>query len=396
MLTQEVNERLSRVGPGTSMGNLLRRYWHPVATCAEVPAGVVIQVKALGETLALYRNDDGDLGLVSERCPHRGASLACGIPERDGLRCPYHGWKFDAQGHCLEQPAEPADSRFHHRIRIPAYPVQELGGLVWAYMGPEPAPLITRYDLFVREDLDRSIGVTKLPCNWLQIMENSFDPVHREYLHGLYSNYVLRQKGSSEAPPLPHHEKIAFDVFEFGVTKRRLVEGQNEDDDDWRVGHPVLWPTILSVGNESSPSFQIRVPIDDTNTLHFWYLCKPAQKDSPHPPSTTVFDLPYKDEQGHFIVDTVSGQDMMVWITQGALSDRTTERLGTSDKGVILYRRLLLEHLEMLERGEDPPGVVRDPAHNQMIEVPRERTAHYVAGDFLAVNKERVSFARRG
>ncbi len=120
------------------MGNLLRRYWHPIATVPDLDAEPVLAVTILGESLALFRSDDGSLGLVAQRCPHRGASLAYGIPENDGLRCPYHGWKFGMTGTCLEQPAEPDDSTFKDRIRIPAYPVQEMGGLIWAYLGPEP------------------------------------------------------------------------------------------------------------------------------------------------------------------------------------------------------------------------------------------------------------------
>ena len=195
MLTQEANDRLTRVGPGTPMGNLLRRYWHPVATEFELDQEPVLAVKLLGENLALYRTEVGALGLLAQRCPHRGASLAYGIPEDDGLRCPYHGWKFDSGGHCLEQPAEPVDSTFKDRIRIPAYPVQPMGGLIWAYLGPEPVPLLPRYDLFVRDDVNREIGVSRLPCNWLQIMENSLDPVHLEHLHAVYMNYVLKRQG---------------------------------------------------------------------------------------------------------------------------------------------------------------------------------------------------------
>src|SRR5215217_5964385 len=175
MLTKEANERLTRVGPGTPMGNLLRRYWHPVTTAIELSKEPVLSVKLLGENLALYRSPNGDIGLVAERCPHRGASMVYGIPEDGGLRCPYHGWKFSEEGQCLEQPAEPAESTFKHRVRIPAYPVQDMGGLIWAYLGPAPAPLLPCWDIFVREDWDREIGLTYQPCNWVQMMENSMD-----------------------------------------------------------------------------------------------------------------------------------------------------------------------------------------------------------------------------
>src|SRR4030081_2593530 len=125
MLSKEMNERLTRVGRGTPLGNLLRRYWYPIARTPELDSEPVLAVTLLGENLALFRSDSGTLGLVAQRCPHRGASLAYGIPEEQGIRCAYHGWCFDRTGQCIEQPAEPAESSFKYRIRIPAYPVQE-------------------------------------------------------------------------------------------------------------------------------------------------------------------------------------------------------------------------------------------------------------------------------
>jgi 5,5'-dehydrodivanillate O-demethylase oxygenase subunit len=384
MLTKEMNERLTRVGPGTPMGDLLRRYWHPIATAAELAQEPVLAVKLLGENLALYQTETGELGLIAQRCPHRGASMVYGIPEEDGLRCPYHGWKFDAIGRCLDQPAEPPESTFKHRVRVPAYPVQELGGLIWAYLGPEPAPLLPRWDLLVREDLRREIGITRLPVNWLQIMENSLDPTHLEHLHTRYMNYVMKRKGLPPPAKEAHHARIAFDVFEWGIKKRRLLVGQSEDVDDWRIGHPVLMPNILAVGASHEPQFQIRVPIDDTNTLHFWYFCFERREGEPPQTEIPTFAFPYKHEDGRLIVDTVFNQDMMVWVTQGEISDRTTERLGTSDKGVILYRQLLDEQIEKVQRGEDPMAVIRDVANNEpMITIERETKAHFVGGGFI-------------
>jgi 5,5'-dehydrodivanillate O-demethylase oxygenase subunit len=394
MLSKEANERLTQVGMGTPMGELLRRYWHPVATLPELLEEPVLAVTVLGENLALYRTEAGEMGLVSQRCPHRGASLAYGIPEEDGLRCPYHGWKFSRVGACLEQPAEPADSSFKDRVHIPAYPVQEMGGLIWAYLGPAPAPLLPRFDLFVRDDLEREIGITRLPCNWLQIMENSLDPVHLEYLHSVYMNYVLKRQGKPPASTTKHHERIAFDVFEYGIVKRRLWEGDSEDSDEWQVGHPILFPNILSVGEGGRAQFQIRVPIDNTHTYHVWYRTKPLESGSlpQDPASIRVLDYAYRHEDGRLVVDTVSGQDMMVWVTQGAISDRTTERLGTTDKGIILYRSLLDEQIQKVERGEDPMAVVRDPAKNTpMIQIQRERNPFQVSAngnDMFALRRD--------
>jgi 5,5'-dehydrodivanillate O-demethylase len=400
MLTREANERLTQVGLGTPMGALLRRYWYPIATLPELITEPVLAVTLLGENLALYRTPGGDLGLVAQRCPHRGASLAYGIPEADGLRCAYHGWKFDTRGTCLEQPAEPGDSTFRDRVRVPAYPVQEMGGLIWAYLGPDPAPLLPRFDLFVRDDLEREIGITRLPCNWLQIMENSLDPVHLEYLHSVYMNYVLKRQGKPPASQTKHHDRIAFDVFEYGIIKRRLWVGDSEDSDEWQVGHPILFPNILSVGEGTRSQFQIRVPIDDTHTYHVWYRTKARGDSAPlqNPADIRVLDYAYKHEDGRLVVDTVSGQDMMVWVTQGPISDRTTERLGTSDKGVILYRGLLEEQMLKVERGEDPMAVVRDPSKNTpMIDIRRERNPFQVSGpdgDVFALRKELVATSR--
>jgi 5,5'-dehydrodivanillate O-demethylase oxygenase subunit len=397
MLSKEANERLTRVGPGTPMGELLRRYWYPVATVPELESEPVLAVKLLGENLALYRTDAGELGLVSERCPHRGASLAYGIPEDDGLRCAYHGWKFSPQGRCLEQPAEPPESTFKHRVQIPAYPVQSMGGLIWAYLGPEPAPLLPRFDLFVRDDVEREIGITRLPCNWLQIMENSLDPVHLEYLHSVYMNYVFKRQGKVAPTQTKHHDKIAFDVFEYGITKRRLWEGESEDSTEWTVGHPILFPNILSVGDPEIPQFQIRVPMDDTHTYHVWYRCKKKAPDAPvqSEQAIPVLDYAYKEDNGRLIVETVSGQDMMVWVTQGGISDRTTERLGSTDQGVILFRNLLDENIRKVERGEEPMAIIRDPAKNTpMVQVHRETTSFRVSGgnnDLFAARREHGS-----
>src|ERR1700733_2506479 len=140
MLTAEENERLTRVGPGTPTGNLLRRYWHPVAGAAEMAGRWTKRVRILGEDLVLFKDRTGKLGLIGEFCPHRRASLAYGIPTDDGIRCAYHGWKFAADGRCLEQPNEPEGSVFRDKINHPGYPVQELGGMVFAYLGPLPAP----------------------------------------------------------------------------------------------------------------------------------------------------------------------------------------------------------------------------------------------------------------
>ena len=293
------------------------------------------------------------------------------------MRCPYHGWRFDRTGRCNEQPAEPPESTFYERIKIPAYPVQELGGLIWAYVGPEPVPLLPRWDILVREDLDRSIGVTHLPINFLQAMENSMDPIHFEWLHAVYGNYVNKRQGKPAAMTPRKHEQIAFDIFEYGIYKRRLLEGEDpETSEDWLTGHPVIFPYILAVGDHSRPTLQIRVPVDDAHTLHYWYRAEQRSPGAPPQTSIPISDVPYVHKNGRLVVETINGQDMMAWVTQGEISDRTTERLGTSDRGVILFRNLLLEQIDKVERGEEPMGMIRDRSQNEpFITIGREKVA---------------------
>ena len=165
MLSQEENAKLTQVGPGTSMGNLLRRYWHPIAASAELDEDAVRPVRLLGEDIILFRTPRGKLGLVGNRCLHRGMSLAYGIPQENGLRCCYHGWTYNTEGVVIDMPFKEKCLN----LRIASYRVQELGGAIFAYLGPQPAPLLPKHELFVRSDLERNIEITELACNWLQV-----------------------------------------------------------------------------------------------------------------------------------------------------------------------------------------------------------------------------------
>ena len=359
MLSAELNDTLTRVGPGTRMGNLLRRYWYPVAALADFEQRWTRRVRLLGEDLVLFKDRTGRFGLLEEQCPHRRASLYYGMPTEHGIRCPYHGWHLDAAGRCVDQPNEEKPEALKGKVLTTSYPVESMGGLIWAYLGPRPAPILPRFDGFVAENAIRICGRTLLPANWLQIMENSVDPIHTEWLHGHHYQFLKEQEGV-ELAISRHHVKVAFDEFEYGIIKRRLLEGQSEDSDDWRVGHPLIFPNMLSVGNgdqhSRSYNFQIRVPVDDTNTLNFWYVAyvPPAgAKVLQHLlERTPAYEVPYKDEQGEFIVDFVEGEDMMAWVTQGAIADRTRESLGTTDSGLVVFRRMLEREMEKVERGK--------------------------------------------
>jgi 5,5'-dehydrodivanillate O-demethylase len=388
MLTAVENELLTRVGPGTRMGALLRRYWHPVAGVAEMQSRWTMRVRLLGEDLVLYKGRTGCFGLIAEACPHRRASLAYGIPTDEGIRCPYHGWMFDGAGRCIEQPNEPAGSGFKEKVATAGYPVEELGGLLWAYLGPLPAPLVPHLDGFVAQPAIRHCGRAIVACNWLQIMENSLDPIHSEWLHGAFFEFV-RERDGLKVPQSKHHVKIAFDEFPYGIVKRRLLEGQSEDASDWTTGHPVVFPLTLAVGSGGGEwrqyAFQIRVPMDDTHTAYFWYNAYVPPRDAKVPVhllnGVPVYDVPIRDANGEYLLEYFHAQDIMAWEAQGPIADRTCEALGATDRGVTLYRRMLLRELAKVEAGEDPIGVVRDRAQNQVIELPMEVSrAHFSVG----------------
>src|SRR5262245_37339390 len=244
VLSEEQNRALTEVGPGTRMGELLRRYWMPIAAVSELDDQPIKPVRLMGEDLVLYRDRRGGLGLLDRHCAHRRADLAYGFVEECGLRCHYHGWLYGETGQCLAQPFEQIahpEARFKDRIRIKAYPVEAKAGLVWAYLGPSPAPLVPTWEPFTWKNGFVQIVFSEIPCNWLQCQENSIDPVHFEWLHGAWSR-VLR--GAEGARP-PTHLRIGFDEFEYGFVYRRVLEGGTDADELWTVGRTCLWPNCL-------------------------------------------------------------------------------------------------------------------------------------------------------
>lgn len=387
MLTAEENDRLTKVGPGTPMGELMRRYWHPIAAVSQMRDKYTMKVRLLGEDLVLYKDKSGQYGLIEPRCPHRRMHMIYGIPEADGIRCAYHGWMFNETGKCIEQPYEETEDpqgRFKEKVAIGAYPVQMLAGVLFAYMGPTPAPLLPRWDVYAAEGVVRDIGYAELSCNWLQCQENSLDPVHLEWLHVAWANHIREMAGREDLKKRRAHEKIHFDAFEYGIIKRRVWEGGSEEDTEWKDGHPIVFPNMLRQGGDGytlgkqgrflglqGPAFQVRVPIDDETTGH-WYMASYPQLPEEHDqnpediPFYTV-PVPLLSEAGQPIWESLlsnSAQDPAAWITQGAIADRTRENLGRSDKGIILFRKMLEENLRIVEDGGDPMCVIRDPEKN--------------------------------
>ena len=385
------NKLLTEVGRGTPMGELMRRYWQPIGAAVDLESKWTQRVRLLGEDLVIFKDRQGRLGLIAEQCPHRRASFAHGIPTENGIRCPYHGWEYNAQGKCIHQPNEKDKCAFRDKVSTDAYPVQEMGGMLFAYMGPQPQPLLPRWDGFVAQDTIRIMGRTILPINWLQIMENSLDPVHTEWLHGHHYEFLKEQEGIKVAIST-RHLKIDFKEFEYGMTKHRLLEGHSEDGDDWKVGHPIVFPNMLAVGNGDEKSryysFQMRVPVDDTHTMHLWFNAYVPPQGVTVPKhlleKVHTYEVPFMDDKGEYIVDNVDGQDMMAWISQGAIADRSLENLGSTDKGIVMYRRMLKREMQKVQAGIDPMGIVRDSARNERIDLPNEKKKHHNSDGFTS------------
>jgi 5,5'-dehydrodivanillate O-demethylase oxygenase subunit len=378
MLSVEENERLTRVGPGTPMGSLLRRYWHPVTPAAALLDDPVRRVKILGEELVLYRDQSGQLGLVGPRCAHRLVHLQFGIPEEHGLRCPYHGWCYDEAGRCTETPLEAPSSRLKDRVRIPSYPVEELGGLVFAYLGSEPAPILPPWDFLVWPSSVRQIGVTIIPCNWLQCHENSADPLHNTYLHGHFFKYQLERQGllASRASDAGRHraftsmrqpegsDGVAFERDRFGFRKGvryTREKGAPEDRVQWFPYN--IFPYYSRGSGGLRTQVNMRVPLDDHRTYHLSYVLYHAPGiEAPPQEVVPYYDAPIFDERGQPVLDYVLAQDMAAWWSQGEITDRREENLGATDLAVAEFRRIINDQLDAVEQGREPMNVFRDPA----------------------------------
>ena len=373
MVSPEENDRMTRIGPGTPAGTLLRHYWHPLCAMSELSdAEPKRRIRILGENLVLFRDGKGLLGLIAEQCAHRRASLFYGFIEEDGLRCAYHGWKYDTVGRCIEQPFEPSNSPLKNEVCPTAYQVCEMAGLYWGYMGPQPAPLLPRWEVLIATNGKRRISVLPvIDCNWLQIMENSVDTTHTRYLHGEMMKHIgLPERGAYYARPI--------EAYDFEVVKEenwagiRKVRVWGSDRSEREIGHPVIFPCTLLVPQAENLVMHFRVPIDDLHTRIFRIQYTPGTDsvatDLELPPVDYV--PPFKDENGAYFLGTFASQDAMAWETEGPIMDRTKELLGTSDLGVVLYRRMLLAQIALVESGDEPIGRIHDPAKNPIILIP--------------------------
>jgi 5,5'-dehydrodivanillate O-demethylase len=364
MLSTEENDLLCRIGAGTPMGNLMRRYWQPIAAVAELDETPTKQVRLMGEDLVLYRDRLGTYGLLDLHCPHRRADLSYGMVDEPGLRCNYHGWAYNEKGDCIDQPFEEMahpEAHFKDKVKIKAYPVQAKAGLLWAYLGPEPVPELWDWDIY-HETGYKTIVFSHIPCNWLQCAENDIDPVHFEWLHTTWSQDIRGARDPRKRAPT--HLKVDFVDFEWGIEYRRLLDNSPE----WQVGRVALWPNALYTGH-----FEWRVPVDDENTLSVCWNNDLLPGDEPFEQQRIpYFWSPIKDPlTGRWINSHTVNQDIIAWVGQGKMSDRWNEHLGTSDEGVIQLRKRFLMDIRVVEDGGDPKAILRDPGRNHAIPLPR-------------------------
>src|SRR5215211_1508050 len=392
MLSKADNELLCRTGPGTPMGELFRRFWLPALLPSELPHpdSDPIRFRILGEDLIAFRDTNGKVGFFAHNCPHRGASLYFGRNEESGLRCVYHGWKFDVDGTCVDMPNEPAESDFKHKVKARAYPAAEYAGLIWIYMGPpDKKPPLPLYQWCARPDADQTTGSKWLQeSNYAQALEGNVDSSHVGFLHKTFEHATFRSGGRLENT----QQVTATRETDFGFVcgaRRNAPDGQYY----WRVTTYAM-PTFTQIASQSRAGNGIfLIPRDDES--HWWITVNPPPlPDEPQQrqdPSlmgfltgTAVADpatlglIPgtwrrVRNKDNDYMIDRQlqrthnytglpgnRAQDQAVTESMGAIMDRTKEHLGAADTAVIVMRRVLMRMAKRLEEGIEP-ALVSDP-----------------------------------
>ncbi len=371
----ERNELLTRVSPKTRMGALLRRYWWPVGFSEKVDK-LPVPVRLLGEDLIMFRDGSGKIGLMDRFCAHRLASLEHGRVESNGIRCCYHGWLFDTSGQCIQMPAEPDDSKLHLEVKQKTYATQELGGLIFAYMGPTPAPLLPSYDLLIRDDVNRTLSAAREFCNWLQRAENAVDVYHSMSLHApVYPSMALKRP-----------EEVRWEQKWYGFRQTSKYPGRLEN-----VSH-FIFPSHTRrfnarVGEEPSHFLHLRVPVDDENTITYFIKAVGTEDGKKGSLNTKGFEPDAQRGVYQTVEDgwwrlASSEQDRAAQESQGVITDRTREFLASSDRGIVMMRKMLVDSIEAIEKGQDPFGLLRDPAQNVSISFDAQKNFSDVDKDF--------------
>ena len=402
----EQNELITRIGPGTPCGALMRSYWQPAALVEEFDARIdpalaarpIKAVRLLGEDLVLFRDSAGRFGLLDRHCPHRGADLSFGRHEDDGLRCPFHGWKFAADGRCLETPAEPLGSTLCERVRQRSYPVLERAGVVFAWLGPEGStpPALPALDAFIAPASHRFAFKGLWHCNWLQAFEVGIDPAHPSFLHRYLTDRAFAEADygrqfraasvgdvGGEAWPMTrvmrefHRPEIRFDAVAEGVLRLTTLRPMTDHLTHVRVTHALFPATFVIPLSETITITQMHVPVDDTHT--YWYsfftsFAEPLDHDAMRAQRLACVTLPDfaprkgrhnawgfdADEQRTSTYlgmgeDDINLHDQWAVESMGAIQDRTKEHLGTTDKVIMANRRSLLKAIETVRAGGRPP-----------------------------------------
>jgi phthalate 4,5-dioxygenase len=378
MLPADQNERLTRVGPGTPMGELLRRFWIPVLLTEDVPEAdcVPVRITLLGERLVAFRDTSGRVGLIDRLCAHRCADLFFGRNEEDGLRCTYHGWKFDVNGQCVDMPTEDEDSNFANKVQLTAYPCREAGGVVWTYMGPKSQePELPEFEFLHVPETHRFTSWNTQECNFVQAIEGGIDSAHSAYLHSTLDSHKMNDLYHAR----DKHPKFFARDTDYGVMvgSRRNT---GEDKYYWRY-NLFLMPFYTAPPSMPRSKFiHAFVPLDDENCARWSFsysLDTPfsAQQIAAWKRGEGIhaaeipgsFHIPVRNKSNDYLIDreeqrnfTFTGiggtgeQDFSVQEGMGTIVDRSRERLGVTDIGIIaMRRRLFKESAELLE-GTEP------------------------------------------
>jgi phenylpropionate dioxygenase-like ring-hydroxylating dioxygenase large terminal subunit len=383
MLSQEDNTLLTRTNPGNPMGNLMRRYWMPALLSAEIPEPDCppVRVRMLGEDLVAFRDTQGRIGLIGEHCAHRGTSLFFGRNEECGLRCIYHGWKYDVDGNVLETPAEPADSDFRKKLRHTAYPTHEAAGVIYAYLGPRNRrPLFPNYE-WTQVPLERTY-VTKclLECNYLQGLEGECDSSHLSFLHRAFNRDGNQPLYQADAAPFYETEDTDFGV--------RLIATRNtpEKQQYLRISSFVMpvygcVPAGRAAGELDGYEIHVYVPAGDTSCWRYdigFRRGRAVREEEVHrrkqintdytrirnARNEYLQDRHVQKEQTFTGIQDFLNHDACATESMGAIFDRSKEHLGASDKAVIAVRKFLLSTVKELQSGKEPPHVVYDGKNN--------------------------------
>ncbi|TMV11741.1 aromatic ring-hydroxylating dioxygenase subunit alpha [Arenibacterium halophilum] len=419
MISQELNDSLTRVGPGSDAGQVLRHYWQPAALSDELMSGrPVVPVKLLGEELVLFRDTEGKLGLIGRHCPHRGADLCYGRLEDNGLRCPFHGWHFNRDGQCVEQPGEPEGSKMHEQIKAPSYPVVERNGIVWAYMGPGEPPEFPAFDCFRAPDTHVFAFKGLWECNWLQAMEVGIDPAHASFLHRFlqdedpadsYGKQFRDKAANTEIPmtkllrdyPRPDIEVEDTDYGLKLTALRHMEDGRTHV----RVTNQIFPEAICIPMSREMTITQWHVPVDDETC--YWYsmftsYTAPVDKVKMREQRLKEHRLPdyapLKNARNNYGYDpdeqaretyTGMGLDINVhdqWAVEsmGRIQDRTQEHLGKSDVGIIRNRRKLRAAIAAVKAGKPEELPMRNGTDVSRITGPVSNDAIAEDGDWNA------------